>query len=119
MNRIYTKKSQENAKKLRSNQTHCEELLWFNLRAKRLNGIKFRRQVSIGKYIVDFANLGKKLIIELDGSQHSNKEQLLYDKTRTEYLKKNKYTVLRFYDNDVLNNIESVLTVIIDTYNRL
>ena len=70
MNRHYLRKSLNNAKDLRSNQTDCENILWNNIRAKRLNNIKFRRQVPIGKYIVDFINLQTKLIIELDGSQH-------------------------------------------------
>ena len=74
MNRIYNSKSLNNAKSLRGNQTDCENILWQNLRAKRLNNIKFRKQVPIGKYIVDFVCLGKKLVIELDGSQHLDSE---------------------------------------------
>ena len=68
MNRFYSKKSLTNAKNLRTNQTDCENILWQRIRAKRLNDIKFRRQVPIGKYIVDFVALSKNLVIELDGS---------------------------------------------------
>ena len=119
MKRLYTRQALNNSKELRSNQTDCENILWNYLRAKRLNNIKFRRQVAIGKYIADFVNLWKKLIIELDGSQHLNEENIIYDKIRTEYLKQHGYTVLRFYDNDILNNIEAVLNIIVETHNKL
>ena len=78
MNRFYLKKSLTNAKDLRANQTDCENILWQKIRAKKLSGIKFRRQVPVGNYIVDFVALSKKLIIELDGSQHI--ENINYDK---------------------------------------
>ena len=116
-NRYYKSKSLEFSKELRSNQTDCENIIWEHLRAKRLNGIKFRRQVPIGKYIVDFVNLGKKLIIELDGSQHI--ENINYDKQRSEYLKMLGYTVLRFFDNDVISNLDGVLNEILNKYNEL
>ena len=117
MNRIYTKNSQNFAKDLRTNQTDCENILWHHLRAKRLNNIKFRRQVPIGKYIVDFVNLGKKLVIELDGSQHIDNTD--YDKSRTEYLNLNGYKVIRFFDNEVLTNLEEVLNTIVKEYESL
>ena len=117
MDRMYSKKSLTNAKTLRTNQTDCENILWQKIRAKRLNGIKFRRQVPVGKYILDFVALGKKLIIELDGSQHLENSE--YDILRTEYLKNLGYTVVRFWDNDIINNIDSVLLKILETYNNL
>ncbi len=117
MNRFYLKKSLTNAKDLRANQADCENILWQKIRAKKLSGIKFRRQVPVGKYIVDFVALSKKLIIELDGSQHI--ENIDYDKARTEYLNKLGFTVLRFLDNDVINNIDGVLLKILEEYNKL
>ena len=117
MKRLYSSASLENAKNLRSNQTDSENIIWQNLRAKRLNNIKFRRQVPIGKYIVDFVNLDKKLIIELDGSQHL--ETIQYDSKRTEYLTNLGYKVVRFYNNDVINNLESILNKIVEEYNKL
>ena len=117
MKRLYSSKSLENAKNLRSNQTDCENIIWQNLRAKRLNNIKFRRQVPIGKYIVDFVNLDKKLVIELDGSQHLDAIQ--YDNNRTEYLTNLGYKVIRFNNNDIINNLESVLNKIVEEYNKL
>lgn len=119
MNRLYKHKSLDYAKNMRSNQTDCENILWQNLRAKRLNNIKFRRQVPIGKYIVDFVNLGKKLIIELDGSQHMDSDSMKYDEIRTEYLKSEGYNIIRFLDNDIINNLESVLNNIVNIYNEI
>ena len=118
MNRLYKKQSLKNAKELRKNQTDCENILWYNIRNRRLKNIKFRRQVPIGQYIVDFATLDKKLIVELDGSQHitTNKE---YDDKRTEFLNNQGYKVLRFLDNDVINNLENVLILIADEYDNL
>lgn len=117
MTRYYTQKSLNFAKHLRTGQTDCENILWQYLRGKRLNNIKFRRQVPIGKYVVDFVNLGKKLVIELDGSQHI--DNLEYDKERTEYLTQNGYKVIRFFDNDITGNIENVLNSIIEIYNSI
>ncbi len=117
--RKYTQKSLDNAKTLRSCQTVCENILWQRIRAKRLNNIKFRRQVPIGKYIVDFVCLGKKLVIELDGSQHLSKENVEYDKLRTEYLKTQGYTVLRFFDNDIIENLDEVLNCILTEYAKI
>ena len=116
MDRFYFEKSLTNAKNLRSNQTDCENILWQRIRAKRLNGIKFKRQVPIGRYVVDFIALSKKLVIELDGSQHF--DNIKYDNKRTEDLKKLGYKVLRFWDNDIINNINDVLFKILEEYNK-
>ena len=98
------------AKDLSHNQTPAEIKFWTHLRAHRLADVHFRRQHAIGNYIVDFCAPRKKLIIELDGSQHL--EQQEYDKERTKYLESKGYRVIRFWNNDVMNNLESVLTAI-------
>jgi len=94
------------ARKLRINSTDTEKYLWKYLRERQLEGIKFRRQHPIGKYIVDFINLEKKIIIELDGGQHLDNKK---DKLRDRWLKEQGYKVLRFWDNEVLINIEGVM----------
>ena len=101
----------EYARQLRTNQTETEKKLWYHLRAHRFEGYGFRRQYPIDeKYIADFACLEKNLVIELDGGQHA--EQIAYDNARTEFLAKKGYEVLRFWNNDVIENIEGVLTLI-------
>ena len=87
----------------------AEAAIWYNLRAKRFFGLKFKRQVLIGEYIVDFLCPEKMVIIEIDGGQHNENINIIQDNTRTTYLKTQGYTVLRYWNNDVLNNIESVL----------
>ena len=98
------------AYKLRHNLTETEAKLWTNLRANRLRNVHFRRQHAIGKYIVDFCAPRQKLIIELDGSQHLDQEE--HDKERTSYLASKRYRVLRFWNNEVSNNIDGVMIVI-------
>lgn len=105
----YTKKSLNNAKYLRKNMTDCEAKLWYFLRAKRFLGLKFKRQVPIGNYIVDFLCPELSLIIELDGSQHL--ENIDYDIERTNYLESLGFKVLRIMDNE-FSDIESVLEYI-------
>ena len=102
------------AKYLRTRQTETEKLLWFNLRAKRLNGIKFKRQVLIDKYVVDFVSFDKILIIELDGGQHNSPNIIIKDKTRTKYLEDLGFTVVRYWDNEVFNHLETVLEDILE-----
>jgi very-short-patch-repair endonuclease len=97
------------AKSLRKQATNTEWSLWFHLQAKQLEGLKFRRQQPIGKYVVDFVCFEKKIIIEVDGGQHSEND---YDKERDEWLKKEGFKVLRFWDNEVLSNMAGVLEVI-------
>ncbi|WP_028385092.1 endonuclease domain-containing protein [Legionella moravica] len=98
------------AKILRSKSTDSENRLWHYLRAKRL-GFKFKRQVPIGFYIVDFMCLEKRLIIELDGGQHLDNQE--YDMTRTAWLNERGYKVLRFWNNDVLQQTATVLEAIL------
>ena len=92
--------------------TPAEAKLWSHLRAHRMGDVHFRSQHAIGNYIVDFVAPRKKLIIELDGSQHLEQEE--YDAERTAFLQSKGYRVLRFWNNDVMNDIDSVLTVIWD-----
>jgi len=104
------------AKQLRRDMTPAEIKLHAHLRAHRMGGVHFRPQHAIGNYIVDFCAPRKKLIVELDGSQHIEQEE--YDEERTAYLKSKGYRVLRFWNNDITKNIDSVLTVIWDTLNE-
>jgi len=96
-----------NARDLRKNQTDAERLLWQYLRNRQLCGQKFRRQFPIDSYIVDFVCLEVKLIVELDGGQHA--KQIEYDQHRTEQLQKRGFKVIRFWNNDVLQNNAGVL----------
>ena len=96
-----------NAKTLRSKQTEAERRLRYRLRAHRFLGLKFKRQKPIGHYIVDFVCVERRLIIEVDGGQHS--EQVHYDQHRDVWLRSQGYTVLRFWNNDVMQQLEGVL----------
>ena len=95
------------ARSLRRNSTDAEIILWQHLRDRRLLGCKFSRQVPIGKYIVDFLCEDPPIIIELDGGQHIEQER--YDQTRTNWLQANGFLVLRFWNNDIAENLEGVL----------
>jgi len=97
----------QRAKALRKSMTDAERVLWYSLRNRRLGGFKFRRQKPIGAYIVDFVCIEKKLIIEVDGGQH--KTNIEHDKKRSEYLTKNGYKIIRFWNNEVLKEKEAVL----------
>jgi len=104
----------EHAKRLRTYQTPFEQKLWSALRAQRFGGAKFRRQVVIGRYIVDFAcRIPRMLIIEVDGDTHGDRER--YDAERTRFLESKGYRVLRFTNGDVGANLDGVLTMIADT----
>ena len=104
------RRATELARGLRRRSTDAERLLWRRLRAKQLGGLKFRRQEPIGGYIVDFVCLEKRVVIELDGSQHSMQRQ--EDQARDEWFNEQGFRVLRFLDNEVLTNIEGVLEVV-------
>jgi len=91
-----TPEGYERARALRKELTPAERKLWAYLRGNKLNGVNFRRQHAIGNYIVDFVSIKKKLIIELDGSQHL--EQTEYDNVRTGYLESQGYEVIRFWN---------------------
>ncbi len=98
-----------NAKELRQRQTKAEEILWSYLRNRKLNGNKFRRQHYIKSYIVDFYCAEKMLSVELDGGIHNTKEQKEYDHARTEFLKEQGITELRFTNEEVFENVLDVL----------
>jgi very-short-patch-repair endonuclease len=99
----------QRARDLRKNSTDAERHLWYHLRASRF-GFKFKRQVPIGTYIVDFVCLEKRLIIELDGGQHIDNQ--IYDTKRTDWLMTQGFKVLRFWNNDVFQQMPSVLEII-------
>ena len=104
------KNLKERARALRKNQTNPENKLWHALRNRRFLNYKFRRQRLIGPYIADFVCLKHRLIIELDGFQHLNNQE--YDAIRTEYLEAGGYHVLRFWNNQVLTELDLVLEAI-------
>jgi very-short-patch-repair endonuclease len=93
---------------LRSNMTPQEEKLWKFLRKKGL-GYRFNRQHSIGPYIVDFYCAEKKLVIEIDGNHHSEKENVFYDNERSDFLENYNYAVLRFWNSGIDGNMNEVL----------
>ena len=95
------------ARSLRQNQTDVEHLLWQKLRNRQVLKFKFRRQFPIVPFMVDFCCLELKLIIELDGSQHF--EQATYDEERSFYLAQRGFKVIRFWNNEVIENSEGVL----------
>ncbi|HFK5793590.1 endonuclease domain-containing protein [Enterobacter asburiae] len=101
----------ERSKQLRKQMTPEELRLWYLLRDRRFFGYKFRRQMPIGTYIVDFACFKAKLIVELDGGQHMEKE--VYDLRRTTFLNANGWDVLRFWNNEFRANEEEVMMVIL------
>jgi very-short-patch-repair endonuclease len=103
-------KTMHRAGKLRREQTPAGHKLWAYLRGKKLNGVSFRRQHALGPYIVDFCSIKAKLNIELDGSQHLEQEE--YDLERTAYLKSQGYKVIRFWNSEVINDINGVIRAI-------
>jgi very-short-patch-repair endonuclease len=110
LDRVFNKKFlKEKRRKLRNNPTYAEKFLWYELRKSQLQGRKFRRQVSIGNYIVDFYCPAERLAIELDGKGHFEEEQMKYDEKRTQYLQSIGIRVLRFENQEILYNTESVL----------
>jgi len=116
MHKRTTPKIFQRAKELRRDMTPTEIKLHGHLRAHRMGGTHFRSQHAIGNYIVDFCAPRRKLIIELEGSQHF--EQQEYDEERSAFLKSKGYRILRFWNNDVMKDIDSVLTVIWSTLNE-
>ena len=98
------------AKDLRKNSTDAERLLWKYLRSKTIEGFKFRRQQPIENYIVDFVCLEKRIVIEVDGGQHAVEKEK--DTERDRWLESQGFKVLRFWNNDVLTNIQGVLEMV-------
>jgi len=104
-NRIPTIRSRQ----LRNNPTEAEKVLWFAIRNRQLGGVRFNRQVPIGPYICDFVARSLKLVIEVDGGQHAESRS---DRSRTNFLENRGYRVIRFWNNDVLGNIDGVVSEI-------
>jgi very-short-patch-repair endonuclease len=104
--------ARDRQRSLRTFSTDAERLLWSKLRGRRLEGFKFRRQVWLGNYVVDFVCVDQRLVVEADGGQHA--EQADYDDRRTAFLEKEGFRVLRFWNNDVLTNLDGVVTVIMN-----
>ncbi len=92
--------------------TDAERKIWQLLRGRRLGGIKFRRQYSVGPFFADFCCVEHSLVIELDGGQHS--ENAAYDNERSSYMQRKGYRVIRFWNNEVLTETESVISRILD-----
>jgi very-short-patch-repair endonuclease len=111
MNRLRTR-----ARELRNNATDAERALWRQLRLWQLEGYKFRRQQPLGRFIVDFVCLEKRVVIELDGGQHA--EQKEYDAERDAWLQAEGFKVLRFWNNEVLKSIEVIKEEILKTLNN-
>ncbi|HEU5275652.1 MAG TPA: endonuclease domain-containing protein [Xanthobacteraceae bacterium] len=102
----------ETARRLRANATNAEENLWRYLRRSPVLGTHFRRQVPIGPYVADFACMAARLIIEIDGSQHAEGPVAETDKERTRWLESEGYRVIRFWNNDITQNMTGVLEAI-------
>ena len=96
------------AKSMRRKMTDAELKLWNELRAHRLMGLGFRRQFPVGRYIDDFACPEKKIIVEVDGSQHAEEKQSAADAVRSAELEKDGWTLLRFWNNEILRDIDGV-----------
>ena len=107
------------ARTLRKNSTIHENIIWNLIRNRQLNGLKFVRQYPIGKYIVDFACRDKKIVIELDGGQHNNEFNIIYDEERTKYIESLGYKVFRFWNNEIDSNIEGVYEKLLEITNEV
>jgi very-short-patch-repair endonuclease len=103
------------AKALRAKATDAEIALWRLLRSRRLADMKFRRQVPIGPWILDFVSFEQRLVVEVDGGQHAENE---YDERRDNDLSERGFRVLRFWNNDILMQPQSVMELIVDVVAR-
>ena len=102
----------QSARNLRRHMSGAEQRLWYLLRRRQLDGFRFRRQQPIGPFIVDFVCLKERLVVELDGGSHTETQG--YDEVRTTWLEAKDYRVLRFWNNDVMGNQESVIDRILE-----
>ncbi len=108
---------QQRARELRKEMTPAEIKLWQHLKRRQIAGLHFRKQHAIGNYIVDFFCARAKLVIEVDGDSHA--EQIEYDQARTDYLNERGYTVIRFTNREVFDQLEAVVQRIADECQRL
>jgi very-short-patch-repair endonuclease len=102
----------DRARELRRSPTEAEVFLWRQLRSRAFQGLKFRRQVALGKYIADFVCLEKRLIIEVDGGQHNEQVQRQYDEVRDEWLRSQGFRILRYWNNEVFEEFEAIAEAI-------
>ena len=102
------KKGVKFARRLRREQTDAETLLWSQLRGRREDGYKFRRQHPVGSYVLDFACPSHKLAIEVDGHTHSTDSEITKDQSRTHFLESKGWTVIRFWNDDIFNDLQNV-----------
>jgi very-short-patch-repair endonuclease len=100
------------ARKLRKNATDAERRLWYGIRRENIAGFRFRRQVIIGGFVVDFACLEARLVVEVDGATHSTDDELARDTARTAVLSAQGYSVLRFTNDETFHNFDGVLETI-------
>ncbi|MCX6173704.1 MAG: endonuclease domain-containing protein [Ignavibacteriales bacterium] len=103
-------------KQLRNDATQAEKMLWYELKNSQLDGRKFRRQHSVGNYILDFYCSEERLAIELDGEQHENDKQKEHDQLRTEYLNSLRISVIRFKNTDVIFGRDSIVKKILEKF---
>jgi len=102
------------ARSLRRNLTDAERILWSRLRSMQIEGIKFRRQEPIGTYIVDSISYDKRLVVEIDGGQHNDEQAIEKDRQRTIWLEHEGFRVIRFWNNEVLLNLDGVMIRIME-----
>ncbi len=114
-----SKNKYEFAKEQRRNPTPAEKIMWEELRGKRLGGYKFREQHPFGRFVLDFYCLHSKLSVEIDGTPHNTPENIEYDKVRTDILKANGITELRFSNEEVFRKKEEVLAKILAKLNEI
>lgn len=116
MNRITYNKPElkQRRRKFRQDQTDAEKLLWSKIRNRQLNGLKFLRQYSVGDYVLDFYCPKVRLAVELDGSQHIEDKSQIYDEQRTKFLEQKGIQVVRFWNNEVINNLNGVLEKVVE-----
>ncbi|MBO9670394.1 MAG: endonuclease domain-containing protein [Sphingobium sp.] len=102
------------AARLRQEMTDAEKIVWRHLRNRQLDGFKFRRQTTIGPFVVDFLCVERSLIVEIDGGQHSE----VRDAARTDYLDAQGYRIMRFWNHEVAEGLEGVLQTIAEALER-
>jgi very-short-patch-repair endonuclease len=112
-----TSKTLSRAKQLRRNMTEAEKKLWYRIRLGQLDGHQFRKQVPVDPYILDFACLRKRLALEVDGSQHAEISKA--EEARNRFLRGEGYTVVRYWNSEVMRNIDGVLLDLLAKLNGL
>jgi very-short-patch-repair endonuclease len=108
--------NKQKARDLRNNMTEQERKMWSVIKNRQFFGYRFLRQYCIGNFIVDFICREKKIIIEIDGGQHNNPNDIEYDIKRTNYLNTLGYTIIRFWNNEINDNIEGVYNKLKETF---